>query len=268
MEEINIIKNKNNTADGKVYLFSNENVNSFKSIYNFDNATVLSVIGSGDQYFSSLLFGAQHIDLFDFNARTIYYFFLKYISIKILSYDDFIRFYSSRLEDIEIYKKLRKYLPKCILEYFDTLYKNKNLFSSYLIQSFINIPNSDNRENISIPYLDKGKFYQLKNILMLKETYPDFYIFDIRDLYKRLNSQYDVMLFSNIFAWINMRENQYINFLKKNYFRFLNSGGAIQMYYTWCIEELLGNFNNVEKKRVKSAFNSSLKDYVFSLRKE
>ena len=76
MEEINIIKNKNNTADGKVYLFSNENVNSFKSIYNFDNATVLSVIGSGDQYFSSLLFGAKHIDLFDFNARTIYYFFL------------------------------------------------------------------------------------------------------------------------------------------------------------------------------------------------
>ena len=48
-----------------VYSFTNENVNSYGNLYNFDNARVLSVLGSGDQYFTSLLYGAKSIDLFD-----------------------------------------------------------------------------------------------------------------------------------------------------------------------------------------------------------
>ena len=40
----------------RVYTMSNENVCCYKNIYNFDNAYVLSVLGSGDQYFSSLLY--------------------------------------------------------------------------------------------------------------------------------------------------------------------------------------------------------------------
>lgn len=51
----------------KVYPFTNENVASFNSIYDFSNAEVLSVLGSGDQCFSSMLFGAKEIELYDCN---------------------------------------------------------------------------------------------------------------------------------------------------------------------------------------------------------
>lgn len=34
-----------------VYPFTNENLTSYQNLYHFDNAKVLSVLGSGDQYF-------------------------------------------------------------------------------------------------------------------------------------------------------------------------------------------------------------------------
>ena len=43
----------------KLYRFSNENLTSYQDLYDFKNKKVLSVIGSGDQYFSSILYGAE-----------------------------------------------------------------------------------------------------------------------------------------------------------------------------------------------------------------
>ena len=39
----------------RVYTMTNENVSSFKQLYNFDMANVFTVLGSGDQYFTSLI---------------------------------------------------------------------------------------------------------------------------------------------------------------------------------------------------------------------
>ena len=48
----------------RIYGFTNENVFSYQSLYNFSGADVLSVLGSGDQYFSSLLYGANCVEVF------------------------------------------------------------------------------------------------------------------------------------------------------------------------------------------------------------
>ena len=45
----------------KVYAFTNENLTCLKDIYSFQNAKVLTVLGSSDQYFSSVLFGAREV---------------------------------------------------------------------------------------------------------------------------------------------------------------------------------------------------------------
>lgn len=42
----------------KVYGFTNENLAVFPKIYNFDKANILTVLGSGDQYFQAKLNGA------------------------------------------------------------------------------------------------------------------------------------------------------------------------------------------------------------------
>ena len=49
----------------KLYRFSNENLTSYQDLYDFKNKKVLSVIGSGDQYFSSILYGAEEVTCFD-----------------------------------------------------------------------------------------------------------------------------------------------------------------------------------------------------------
>ena len=49
------IKNRLVIGMNKVYKFSNENLTSYQELYDFTDKKVLSVIGSGDQYFSSIL---------------------------------------------------------------------------------------------------------------------------------------------------------------------------------------------------------------------
>ena len=72
-----------------IYGFTNENISSFSSLYDFDNAKVLSVLGSGDQYFASLLYGAKEVDLYDINKDAWNFFVLKYYGILTLEYDEF-----------------------------------------------------------------------------------------------------------------------------------------------------------------------------------
>ena len=79
--------------NNKIYKFTNENLTSFKELYDFEGKKVLSVIGSGDQYFASILYGASEVTLFDKNPLAYYYLIFKYAAIKIFSYEEFIKFF-------------------------------------------------------------------------------------------------------------------------------------------------------------------------------
>lgn len=97
----------------KIYDFTDENVSAYKDIFDFSNARVLTVLGSGDQYFTSLLNGAKSIEVFDYNIVTWYYFLLKFTAIKYLSYEDFYQmFITDNLDNLKIYNKLLPFLPK------------------------------------------------------------------------------------------------------------------------------------------------------------
>ena len=56
-----------------VYRFTNEDINSY--YHHLENKDkILTVIGSGDQYFTCKLFGANRVDVFDYD--NIYYYLL------------------------------------------------------------------------------------------------------------------------------------------------------------------------------------------------
>ena len=63
----------------KVYGFTNEFVAAYPEIYDFDNANVLSIIGSGDQYFTAMLAGAKSVTVFDLNVNAWHHFVLKFM---------------------------------------------------------------------------------------------------------------------------------------------------------------------------------------------
>ena len=146
-----------------VYPFTNENISSYKNLYNFENAKVLSVLGSGDQYFSSLLYGTKEIEVYDCNFLTWDFFVLKFYGILILNYEEFYEYFvTKRLDDLKCFNKLLPYLPNDVANRLEKIQKQYISLSRMLYQDII-----DDKYNndYAIPYFNKEKYYQLQSIL-------------------------------------------------------------------------------------------------------
>ena len=253
---------KESNYRGKIYNFSNENLTSYNDLYNFDNSRVLSVIGSGDQYFSSLLYGAETIDLYDINRNAYDYFILKYYSILILSYEEFYNFFvTSNLDNINIYNKVRYHLPKEVINNLDNFIKENKSLSSIIIKNILYKTISNNVERI-IPYLQKDNYYQLKEILN-KKTLPNVYFYDLMWLSRILdNKEYDLMLTSNIYYYLNINISEYRDLLNKF------NANTIQANYCW-FHLPMDKYtkNGFEINKVDSIIKNK-KDYVLTLKKK
>lgn len=252
----------------RTYPFTNENITSYENIFDFSGADVLSVIGSGDQYFASLLYGAENVDLFDINMFSAYYFILKFMSIKILSYEEFIKFFvTSHLSDKKIYNKVNSSLPSNVRIFFDHYFKFKGSLENLINKPYLNYQEVNFNTGRVIPYFERNKYYELKSIL--KEVkFPRIYIMDlVEDLPKYLDKKYDIMLFSNIEMYTGMSDQEFVDFLKNKYYFHLKDGGVIQANYCWfdsCETKL---FDIREIDSIKLRLDENSKDYVLSLRK-
>ena len=211
----------------KVYGFTNENLEALPKYFDFDNATVLTVLGSGDQYFSSLLNGAKDVEVFDINYLSWYHFILKFTAIKVLSYEEFMKmFVSDGLDNLEIYNKLRSYIPGEVKYFFDKLISLGRKFSSIKIKNII----FDNAKIRNVPYFKKETYYQLQSILQNRNI-PTFYNCNLLDIQKNTKKPYDIALFSNIFHYLGINANEYHELLSK-----INCPEILALY-TWILNE-------------------------------
>lgn len=256
----------------KVYGFTNENLTSYKNIYNFKNSRVLSVIGSGDQYLSSILFGAESVILFDKNEIARLYFLLKFYAIRYLSYEEFTDYFvNKKIMDKKYYSKIRRFLPKDVKYYFDKVYKN-NIFIQYPI-SISNNPINFSTGRV-IPYLEKENYYKLQTILRNIEI-PIIKTSYLEELYFDKLGKFDVMLFSNIYLYLDMDYQKYKKFLiglRNN----LTTDGKIQANYTWTnggrgyddfIHSSDDGFDVTEVSSVRYDGKTDFKDYVLTYKK-
>ena len=215
----------------KVYGFTNENLGAFKEHFNFDNASVLSVLGSGDQYFESLLNGAKTVDVFDINYLAWYHFILKFTAIRVLSYEEFMQmFVSDNLDNLTIYAKVRIYLPDEVKYFFDKLISLDRKFSSIKIKNII----FDNAKIKNISYFDQETYYRLQSILQNSKL-PEFYNCNLLDIQDYTKKAYDIALFSNVYHYLRINVKDYHDFLSK-----INSPEILALY-TWIL--------NSEEKR-------------------
>ena len=252
-----------------IYPFTNENLSSYQNLYNFDNATVLSVLGSGDQYFSSLLYGAKEIELYDCNFSTWDFFLLKYYGILTLNYEAFYDFFvRKQLDDLNQFYKLLTYLPQDTAKRLTNLQKKYQKLSHVLYLDMIDDKYHSGRV---IPYFDEQEYYRLQTILR-NEKIPKFYLSHLQSLpYMLENNCYDIILTSNIFDWLysELAENsieEYKTLLNKFNYQ------EIQALYCWSLSESLQEKfenHNFEIQTVPSIKSLSLsKDSVISLRKK
>lgn len=193
----------------KVYGFSNENLCVFPKIYDFKNANVLSVLGSGDQYFTAMLNGAKNVDVFDVNSLTWYHFVLKFIGISVLSYEEFMQmFLIDGLDNLSIYEKLKPYLPFDVANFFDYLIFIDRQFSSIKLVNII----FSAAKNKNIPYFGKKAYYKLQRILRDSHL-PQFINCNLLNLPDFIDKKYDVSLFSNIYHYLDINAGQYRDLL-------------------------------------------------------
>lgn len=250
----------------KVYDFTNENVSCLKNIYNFEGSKVLSVVGSGDQYFSSILNGAKQVDLFDINPTSYLYFVLKFYSIRELTFEEFYKLLILKnFNNVEIYNKLEKFLPLEVLKYYKYLMdKSTFAFTTDGVNLFTkkNQKYYFNNSSAVIPYLVEEKYYKLQEILK-RTNLPNFDEVAITDL--KIKNNYDILLTSNIYKYVNIDVFDYIKLLK-NF-----DIPQIQAGYDWYGQYLneficLGCLVNTVLSSSPSEYYTK-KNYVYSIKK-
>lgn len=217
----------------KVYDFTNENVSCLNSLYHFDNSKVLSAVGSGDQYFASVLNGAKKIDLFDINPTSYLYFILKFYVIRELTYEEFYDLLINKnFTNIYTYMKLENVLPIEVLKYYKYLILYNNKKNNKFRDDTINLLTKSNKkyyfktENPVIPYLKKDCYYKLQELLR-KEEIPKFIKGNVKNIKSEIKGRYDIILMSNIYNSLNLGIEKYTNFLKEL------DAAQIQACYDW-----------------------------------
>ena len=189
-----------------IYGFTNENISSFSSLYDFDNAKVLSVLGSGDQYFASLLYGAKEVDLYDINKDAWNFFVLKYYGILTLEYDEFFNYFVlNKLNNKKYFDYLVRFLPDDVRSRLCFLYDDYSGLSDYLTPDVSGINYDYGR---IIPYFEKDEYYRLQGILSSLNL-PNFYwdnFINLSDISSK--NKYDIVLTSNVFYWLYLDEEE------------------------------------------------------------
>ncbi len=207
------------------YLITNENLSAFDEIYHFKGKDVLSVAGSGDQYFTCKLYGANRVDLFDYNKRARDLFILKFMALKDLSYPEFYKFImEEKMKNTRTYERLRDFLPADVQYFFDLYYK-------YFFPCIEIYKGPKYGDGSIIPYFDVDNYYKLQDILSHEEL-PTFYHESILDLPDMVVGPYDIMLTSNIYGWLH---SDYLIESPDGYKSLLNRFPAdvIQAHYGW-----------------------------------
>ena len=224
----------------KVYGFTNENVSAYPNIYNMDGADMLIILGSGDQYFTAILSGAKKVELIDINIVSWYYFVLKFTAIRYLNYEEFIKFFiTEKINNNLMYAKIRNYLPNDIRTFFDKMIITKSPFSNIILSSGMTELFSESDYKKYIPYLEENQYYKLQEILRYMElpafTHQSFQSFIIENNEK----QYDIVMLSNIYHWMNMEPLDFKRLLDKA------NCDVIQALYSWNYGFLMAEFKTL-----------------------
>lgn len=254
----------------KVYSFTNENISSYKNLYDFNNAKVLSILSSGDHYFASLLFGAKDIELYDVNPFAWYYFVLKFYSIQILSYEEFLDYFVNyRLANYKYFMKIKEYMPMEISSYLDRIYRNHSYISKLI--EFNNIVNVYKEKGLLIPYFNNDEYYRLQSILKNRRL-PIFYNEGIISLpYTLRRENYDLVFTSNVYTWLESTKSikDIVEF--KGTIKKFNAPTIELMYYWGTLDkDLIDYYYRIGldvDEVVGSDFKNNHRDTIISLRK-
>lgn len=212
------------------YFSTNENL-SYLSKFNIKDKDVLTICGSGDHVFMSLINGAKRIDSFDSNPLQYYIMELKRAAILGLSRQEYLLFfplYEGNINEMynkKYYDKISKYLHKDSKMFWDYVYENSTA-KLYLLQLF------------STPTIFESDYTQEYDYLKkkLEEDSISFYQEDAYHISKYLNKNtYSLIILSNIFDHIykckEYNEKEYLELVHSKFIPLLSKDGLCIYHY-------------------------------------
>ena len=223
----------------KLYFTSNENLNEVFYGMDFTGKNVLTVLASGDQAFHIYNHNAKHVDLFDINKLTIYFFYLRIWFIE--QYNMF--HLPNHIENTYILNLLNLVTPRTMEEKFAHNY--------WLVLIDILLSNHKSLNSIQIEYpKDLAEIKDLDRIKeQLKNRNFNFYNIDISKNNFSIKEKYDVIYLSNIIDWILINHIE-LNTLVSNLNNLLTDTGTII-----CTDYLLVGASHHEDKAFQKLFN-------------
>lgn len=278
----------------QIYSFTTENIKGYYENFDFKDKKVLTVCASGDHIFNAILLGANYITCFDINLLSKYYYNLKKICIKYLSYDEFLEYFMLGTSEVNnsvfnynIYLKINNYLDKETKLFWDSIYAKYNNDGFYIRHSNLfnnKYDNTDLKVN-SNTYLIKENFEKLKSIILSVPV--EFINSNVTDIKSKLTTKYDIIMLSNLSDYIKSmyKDNYLINFykyiiipLKEN----LNKKGILIYAYVYdfaIIKEIyrsdIDNYNRVlrvinktKSYTFESVIDSNKKDAILYIEED
>lgn len=218
-----------NSAIGRLYSFSNEDLTSFFKNMDVSGKSVLTVGSSGDQVLSAIMSGASRITLVDANPMSLPYTELKLAAAKILSFEEFKKYFTrEHIFDHKYYAKVSHDLSPRSREFWDEIMLNtsdyqdaffKNIFQQQLFME-------SGRDHMSY-------FKSEQNFLKLKENIPncdvDFICAEFNQFPSKITDKYDLIMLSNLVTYLDCYQRFW--YITKKLSRNLRLDGKMQVNY-------------------------------------
>jgi len=202
MKKLDFSCEKPMADEAPMYIFATESVSEYYKKINIKDKRILTVSGSGDQVLGAYYAGAKEVTAYDINKNSKHILNLKIVSLKNLTYTEFLGFFGiikNKEFDYNTYKKIRNKLPDTTRNFFDELYKlhknngRKLRNSESIFRQREKLDTSPREIN---DYLKNEKsFLRLRKIL--EEKKPAFVRKGVNELSK-LRGRYDILNLSNI----------------------------------------------------------------------
>ncbi len=195
------------------YIKTTENINgTFDKISensDFKGKSVLTVVGSGDQIFESVLRGAKKVDGFDISMNAIMFYYLKEAALKTpsIDYHTYIRFFFTEEVDSEeyreIYAKIRPNLNPIATAYFDKVFSSSiphAVIAQVIRRSsqYRNLEAAEEELPVLSSHLSPENFEKLRE--KINDCEINIYLRDVKKL-DDLEGPYDYIILSNIFEY-------------------------------------------------------------------
>ena len=225
-----IIRKENNYKT--VYNITNEDLDLYFKYFPIQGGNVLSVLDSGDYVLQAGFCGAKSVFAFDNNPLALHMAKLKITSLRVLEYQEFLNFcYNDDHKgyfDISYYKKVREYLDRDVMMFWDILYSN---FKAHDI--FQNLLNN------GLVYKNMGKYGFLNgdNYYLTKDNLNNmdikYYCSDIFDVLSKLpvDTKFNSVFLSHIFNNMELKDAvKYPLFIKRDLDKYLYKDAMVAVH--------------------------------------